>query len=108
MESEGSGGARYSGSKRPTSITEDNSSDEEKGAQYVSATPSTNELSPVETCREKWNSGWLFFPHVELEFLLIAFHGSVASQACAIQNSSTEIRIYAVIVLVRQGKTAIL
>lgn len=109
LESEESDGPRYSGSKRLTSTTEGYSSDEEKGAQYVSATPSASELGPVETCREKSNSEWLFFPHVELEFLLIAFHGSVASQACAILNStSTQMKVYAVIVLVRQAQTAVM
>lgn len=107
LELEESDGPRYSGSKRLTSTTEENSSDEEKGVQRVSATHSESELGPVETCREKSNSGWLFFPHVELEFLLIAFHGSVASQAWAIHNSSTQVKVYAVIVLVRQVNTAV-
>lgn len=37
-------------------------------------------------CRDKSRSAWLYFPHIELLFLLFAFEGAVASQLGALRN----------------------
>lgn len=37
-------------------------------------------------CRDRPRSAWLYFPHVELLFLLFAFEGAVASQVAALRD----------------------
>ena len=46
-------------------------------------------LSEIAECREKSQSLWLHFPHVELMYLLFAFEGAVAAQVSAIWEDST-------------------
>lgn len=46
-------------------------------------------VNKVAECREKSQSAWLHFPHVELVFLLFAFEGAAASQVAAlVENAS--------------------
>lgn len=37
-------------------------------------------------CRDRSRSAWLYFPHIELLFLLFAFEGAVASQLGALRD----------------------
>lgn len=58
-------------------------------------------LSKIAECRERSQSAWLHFPHVELVFLLFAFEGAVASQVSAIrENDSPVVFTLAVVFLV--------
>lgn len=43
--------------------------------------------SQLIECRDRSSSIWLHFPHLELIFLLFAFHGVVASQAQVIHHT---------------------
>ena len=73
--------------------------DEEVGDQDVAAAPGTSELDPVTMCREQSSSAWLYFPHLELEFLLFVFHGVVASQAAAMPNVALCPWLYPVVIV---------
>ncbi|CAN0135935.1 unnamed protein product, partial [Ascophyllum nodosum] len=73
--------------------------DEEVGDQDVAAAPGTSELDPVTMCREQSSSAWLYFPHLELEFLLFVFHGVVASQAAAMPNAALCPWLYPVVIV---------
>ncbi|CAM9633445.1 unnamed protein product, partial [Sphacelaria rigidula] len=42
---------------------------------------------PITTCRDRSQSVWLYFPHVELSFLLFAFEGAAATSVSAIRHS---------------------
>lgn len=46
-------------------------------------------MNKVAECREKSQSAWLHFPHVELVFLFFAFEGAVASQVSAIRENDS-------------------
>ncbi len=44
-------------------------------------------MKKIAECREKSQSAWLHFPHVELVFLLFAFEGAVAAQVAALREN---------------------
>lgn len=46
-------------------------------------------MKKIAECREKSQSAWLHFPHVELVFLLFAFEGAVASQVSALRENDS-------------------
>eukprot|EP00903_Cladosiphon_okamuranus_P017681 g16281.t1 len=46
-------------------------------------------VKKVVECREKSQSAWLHFPHVELVFLLFAFEGAVAAQVSALVGDTS-------------------
>ena len=48
-------------------------------------------MNKITECRERSQSAWLHFPHVELVFLLFAFEGAVAAQVAAIRESSSPV-----------------
>lgn len=57
---------------------------------------------PITDCRDMSSSAWLYFPHVELLFLLFAFEGFLAAQVYgAYQSECLPAQIVAVVVLVR-------
>lgn len=51
----------------------------------VRSRPKTRRALLAE-CRERSRSAWLYFPHIELLFLLFAFEGAVASQLGALRD----------------------
>ena len=46
-------------------------------------------MKKIAECRERSQSAWLHFPHVELVFLLFAFEGAVAAQVAAVRENSS-------------------
>lgn len=79
---------------------EEHSSDQENG--YVAMKrPPQRRVDPITECRDMSGSVWLYFPHVELLFLLFAFKGVVAAQVVAVRNAQhSPLRIVATLVLV--------
>lgn len=60
-------------------------------------------MDKIVHCREKSQSAWLHFPHVELVFLLFAFEGAVAAQVAAVrENVSLVVFILAMSCLVSE------
>lgn len=60
-------------------------------------------MKKIAECREKSQSAWLHFPHVELVFLLFTFEGAVAAQVAAVrENSSPLVFFLAMSTLVSQ------
>lgn len=45
-------------------------------------------------CRDRSRSAWLYFPHIELLFLLFAFEGAVASQLGALRDGGCPWVVY--------------
>ena len=67
-----------------------NDEDEEGGKPRSSRRRSSAlNMNKVAECREKSQSAWLHFPHVELVFLFFAFEGAVASQVSAIRENAS-------------------
>ena len=59
-------------------------------------------MNKIAECRERSQSAWLHFPHVELVFLLFAFEGAVAAQVAAVrENASPVVFVLAIAALVR-------
>lgn len=84
----------------------DSESTEDKGAQFDrnNTTTHDNIQNELIECRNRSNSVWLYFPHLELVFLLFAFQGVVASQAQAIHDTDLTcllVMVVAITVLVR-------
>lgn len=78
--------------------------DEEGGLPVVARRTNRLNLDKIAECREKSQSAWLHFPHIELIFLLFAFEGAVASQVAAIrENLSIATLILAMVYLVRHS-----
>lgn len=76
--------------------------DEEGGLTAVARKGNRLNMNKIAECREKSQSAWLHFPHVELVFLLFAFEGAVAAEVAAVRGSSSPIVvILAIIYLVR-------
>lgn len=48
-------------------------------------------MKKIVECRERSQSVWLHFPHVELVFLLFAFEGSVASEVSAVRENASPV-----------------
>eukprot|EP00752_Nemacystus_decipiens_P018572 g16651.t1 len=58
-------------------------------------------MNKIAECRERSQSAWLHFPHVELVFLLFAFEGAVAAQVAAVrENASPLVFILAMLALI--------
>ena len=60
-------------------------SDDEQGGHGVSR--SERHASMLSACRDRSTSAWLYFPHIELMFLLFAFEGAVAAGVAALRES---------------------
>lgn len=70
---------------------EDDAEDEDRdGNGHQSVALSQSRILLVERCRRHSGSTWLYFPHMELLFLLFAFEGAVAAQASAIRTADCE------------------
>ncbi|CAM9909350.1 unnamed protein product [Ectocarpus fasciculatus] len=63
--------------------------DDTDAEEGMPQTGGRRKLSEIAECREKSQSLWLHFPHVELMYLLFAFEGAVAAQVSAIWEDST-------------------
>lgn len=80
--------------------SEEHSNDLEYG-EVVVRQPLQRPGNPVAECRAMSGSAWLYFPHLELLFLLFAFEGVVAAQVAAVRNAQhTPLRIVSSLVLV--------
>ncbi|CAN0101373.1 unnamed protein product, partial [Scytosiphon promiscuus] len=63
--------------------------DEEERAPAVSRRDRRLNMKKIAECREKSQSAWLHFPHVELVFLIFAFEGAVVAQVSAIRENDS-------------------
>lgn len=59
-----------------------------------------HELEPVAACRERSSSIWIYFPHVELVFLLYGVQGSLAVQLEVLRHGDGVVFYVAAIALV--------
>lgn len=73
------------GSRRNSFDAADAGIDYEEDGIPVWSRPKTRRALLAE-CRDRSRSAWLYFPHVELLFLLFAFEGAVASQLAALRD----------------------
>ena len=68
---------------------EEKSEDEqEEGALAMATVATVQDLSPLTECRDKSQSMWLHYPHLELLVLFFAFEGTFSSLASAIKAAS--------------------
>eukprot|EP00903_Cladosiphon_okamuranus_P012907 g12051.t1 len=67
------------------------SNDEEEGESGVKRHKTRLNMEKIAECRERSQSAWLHFPHVELVFLLFAFEGAVASQVSALRENASPV-----------------
>ncbi|CAM9250711.1 unnamed protein product [Hapterophycus canaliculatus] len=65
--------------------------DEEERAPAVSRRDKRLNMNKIAECREKSQSAWLHFPHIELVFLLFAFEGAVVAQVSAIRENASPV-----------------
>lgn len=63
--------------------------DEEAGLPVATRKATWLNMKKIAECRERSQSAWLHFPHVELVFLLFAFEGAVAAQVAAVREASS-------------------
>lgn len=63
--------------------------DEEGGLPVATRRGTRLNMKKIAECRERSQSAWLHFPHVELVFLLFAFEGAVAAQVVAVRESAS-------------------
>ncbi|CAN0564028.1 unnamed protein product, partial [Ectocarpus sp. 12 AP-2014] len=63
--------------------------DDTDAEEGMPETAGRSKLSEIAECRERSQSVWLHFPHVELMYLLFAFEGAVAAQVSAIRENAT-------------------
>ncbi|CAM9210583.1 unnamed protein product, partial [Scytosiphon promiscuus] len=67
--------------------------DEEGGGTAVTRRRTRMNMKKIAECRERSQSAWLHFPHVELVFLLFAFEGALASQVSAVRENASPLVI---------------
>eukprot|EP00903_Cladosiphon_okamuranus_P009469 g9024.t1 len=71
--------------------------DEERGQPAATRKATRLNMRKIAECRERSQSAWLHFPHVELVFLLFAFEGAVSAQVAAVrENPSALVFILAI------------
>lgn len=51
-------------------------------------------MDKIAECREISQSAWLYFPHVELVYLLFAFEGAVAAQVAAVRRGDSSLVVF--------------
>ncbi|CAN0463533.1 unnamed protein product, partial [Ectocarpus sp. 12 AP-2014] len=72
-----------------TSGVNEGEADDTDAEEGMPETAGRSKLSEIAECRERSQSVWLHFPHVELMYLLFAFEGAVAAQVSAIRENAT-------------------
>lgn len=68
--------------------------DEAERAPTVSRRNKRLNMNKIAECREKSQSAWLHFPHVELVFLLFTFEGAVVAQVSAIRENDSPVVLF--------------
>lgn len=69
------------------------------GGEDLSLTSGQARLGPIALCRNRSQSAWLHFPHLELLFLFFAFEGVVAAAAELLEHSGCPQAFYPALIL---------
>lgn len=69
----------------------------------------TTDLEPVAECRKRSQSIWIYFPHVELVYLMYAIQGSLSAQIEVLRHGEYDSAIFyvAAIALVRTNRSIV-